>query len=358
MNKSMKKRKFPAVFALSGVMVMVILSLCGNMQVWAAEQSYSEFILPESDTRLYSESEIAGLSLQQLNYARNEIFARHGYVFKSKELQEYFGSKSWRGSLAEVDSFDNSQLSGIEEENADLLYKREHELAQEGYQLDAPGYDIGLAGTYIVYDRPTQDMDESAMFDEWEDNEAFLYYLHNFTNSPAQAVELETASGEMMRAEHYYAFDMNRDGIPEWLEYGYTDSSEWHWKLFTYENGMAKELGQDIIAKPGNAGNFLCIVEGANGNALIDCVTKALMGYNFVYTNCYFLSDGVLHKLSSMVQHDYTYNEDLKTMGMTTEGSYSLDDVSISEAEFNRIFEPWNGAAETVLRCGNNYFDW
>lgn len=359
MDEKMKKQVVRAAVLLSGVLAAMGLSgVFESSQVLAEEQSYSEFILPESDTRMYSESEIAELSLQQLNYARNEIFARHGYVFQSDELQAYFGSKSWRGSLAVVDNFDNTQLSEIEKANVDLLYAREHELSQEGYPLDSPGYDIELAGTYTVFDSPYQDMDEAGMFEEWGENEAFLYYLHNFTNSPSQAVELETSSGEMMRAGSYYAFDMNQDGIPEWLEYGFTGESEWHWKLFTYKNGTAIELGQDIPVKPGNSRNSLGLVESVYGTVLIDRVEKSLVGYDFVNTNYYILSDGVLHRLTSLVQHDYTYHEESNTRGMNTGCDYSLDDARISEVEFNRIYESWNGAPETVLEEGTNYFDW
>ena len=66
----------------------------------AVAKKDSEYIIPDSNSRYLTESDISGLSLQQLNYAKNEIYARRGRKFDSVELQEYFGSKSWyRGCL-------------------------------------------------------------------------------------------------------------------------------------------------------------------------------------------------------------------------------------------------------------------
>lgn len=46
-------------------------------------------------TRRLTEEDLAGMTKQDLRIVRNEIYARHGYIFKSQDLKEYFGSKSW-----------------------------------------------------------------------------------------------------------------------------------------------------------------------------------------------------------------------------------------------------------------------
>ena len=64
---------------------------------------FDDYVIPHSDTVLLTNSDIAGLSLQEINYAKNEIYARHGRRFKSQELQNYFNSKSWyNGTIAIV----------------------------------------------------------------------------------------------------------------------------------------------------------------------------------------------------------------------------------------------------------------
>ena len=46
-------------------------------------------------TRLLTESDLRGFSKQELRILRNEIFARHGYIFKSQDLRDYFSKKDW-----------------------------------------------------------------------------------------------------------------------------------------------------------------------------------------------------------------------------------------------------------------------
>jgi hypothetical protein len=86
--------------------------------------SSSDTILPESNKRVLSEDDIDTLPKSKLRLARNEIYGRHGYVFKSKDLQQYFSSKSWYHPNP---SFDGS-LNEVEKENVDLIKAREDSL--------------------------------------------------------------------------------------------------------------------------------------------------------------------------------------------------------------------------------------
>ena len=80
------------------------------------------YILPESNTRIYDISEIQALTEEELELARNEIFARHGRKFKREDLQEYFEGKSWYEGTIEPDDFDdNTMLSDIEKANLELI---------------------------------------------------------------------------------------------------------------------------------------------------------------------------------------------------------------------------------------------
>lgn len=53
------------------------------------------YIFPNSDTEYLTKSDLSGMSKSEINLAKNELYARHGRKFKSKELQEYFESKDW-----------------------------------------------------------------------------------------------------------------------------------------------------------------------------------------------------------------------------------------------------------------------
>ena len=57
---------------------------------------------------------------QELRLMRNEVFARHGYIFKTNEMREYFSSQDWYEP-----KFDdvNHLLTDLEKVNI-LLIKR------------------------------------------------------------------------------------------------------------------------------------------------------------------------------------------------------------------------------------------
>ena len=84
-------------------------------------ESSSSYLLPHSDAIKLHESELTSFNKDQLRLARNEIFARYGYVFQSNDLQTYFSQKSW---YYPDSSYDGS-LSAIEEYNVKLIEKME-----------------------------------------------------------------------------------------------------------------------------------------------------------------------------------------------------------------------------------------
>lgn len=96
-----------------------------------------DYILPQSASYLLTESDIEGLDIREINYAKNEIYARHGRLFQSAELQNYFNSKKWYHGTVSPEEFNNSMLSEIERKNADFLAQVEFGMDPKGYQLDA-----------------------------------------------------------------------------------------------------------------------------------------------------------------------------------------------------------------------------
>lgn len=94
------------------------------------------YILPESSSRLLTNADVAGLSLQQVNYAKNEIYARHGRLFDSRELQNYFNSQSWYSGTIAPANFSESLLSDVEKKNVTFLKDLEFSMSPNGYQLD------------------------------------------------------------------------------------------------------------------------------------------------------------------------------------------------------------------------------
>lgn len=74
--------------------------------VIGAAADNDNYILPECSTRYYSKAELETLDDKQLYLARNEIYARLGRKFKSDELAQYFGRKTWYRPQYEPSVFD------------------------------------------------------------------------------------------------------------------------------------------------------------------------------------------------------------------------------------------------------------
>lgn len=90
-----------------------------------------DYVFPDSDVRYLSVEDLKKLNAEQCRIARNEIYARHGRMFKDKKLQEYFDSCSWYYPTIEPEDFQESLLSEVEIKNRDLIVQYEKE---KGYQ--------------------------------------------------------------------------------------------------------------------------------------------------------------------------------------------------------------------------------
>lgn len=66
---------------------------------------------PEASTRLLKTADVENLTKEELEFMRNEIFARHGYCFAKKHLRQQFENEDWyvpntidiKGYLTEVE---------------------------------------------------------------------------------------------------------------------------------------------------------------------------------------------------------------------------------------------------------------
>lgn len=84
--------------------------------------SSNDYVLSDSNSRYYSESELNALTDYELYLARNEIYARNGRLFKNQDLQDYFNRKSWYSGRYSPDSFDSIvTLNSFEKKNAQTM---------------------------------------------------------------------------------------------------------------------------------------------------------------------------------------------------------------------------------------------
>lgn len=81
--------------------------------------SYS-IVIPDSNTRYLTEYELKSYTTHELAIARNEIYARHGYVFVTEEWKNYFANQQWYVPISQ-----DVTLNSIEEYNVNLIKNEE-----------------------------------------------------------------------------------------------------------------------------------------------------------------------------------------------------------------------------------------
>ena len=77
------------------------------------------------EDKLITEAMLRGLSLHELRLLRNEIYARHGRVFVTPWLQQYFESQAWYDSSQ---NFKDEDLSGPDKTNVETIVAYENKL--------------------------------------------------------------------------------------------------------------------------------------------------------------------------------------------------------------------------------------
>lgn len=76
-----------------------------------------------TSSRLLTEEDIKGFSKSDLSIMRNEIFARHGYIFQDPMLQEHFSQMPWY--TPQQDDISQITLSSVEQNNVLFIQRYE-----------------------------------------------------------------------------------------------------------------------------------------------------------------------------------------------------------------------------------------
>ncbi len=140
----------------------VLLVLAGGVMAGAAGKE-QEYIFPEVDKELLTEEDVKDLPVELLAYGRYEILAKHGELFESEELKEYFGNQKWYFGFLSDEKEVEGLLNDIEKENLAFLEKKEK--AEGGYELDQEDFDYEivkkwLEGTYVAGEETTRKTSE------------------------------------------------------------------------------------------------------------------------------------------------------------------------------------------------------
>lgn len=80
------------------------------------------------ENKAISEAMLRGLSLHELRLIRNEIYARHGRIFKAPWLQQYFDMQPW---YVADENFKDEALSGNDKLNVETIVAVEKRIHEE-----------------------------------------------------------------------------------------------------------------------------------------------------------------------------------------------------------------------------------
>ncbi len=73
--------------------------------------------------RIVTEAELQGKNKAELRVMRNEVYARHGRVFQSPDLHDFFMQKPW---YSQNPSYSDSLLSDVDKENIRIIQETEN----------------------------------------------------------------------------------------------------------------------------------------------------------------------------------------------------------------------------------------
>lgn len=85
----------------------------------------SDYLLPNSDSSYISSSDLTRLSKEEVQLARNEIYARRGRKFDTDWIRDYFESKSWYNPEYDANNFSESVFNKYEKENIKTIVEYE-----------------------------------------------------------------------------------------------------------------------------------------------------------------------------------------------------------------------------------------
>lgn len=77
------------------------------------------------ENKLIADRMLRGLSLHELRLMRNEIYARHGRIFKTVWIQQYFGFQPWYDPK---EDFKDEDISGNDKTNIETIVRYENKL--------------------------------------------------------------------------------------------------------------------------------------------------------------------------------------------------------------------------------------
>jgi len=222
-------------------------------------------LIPNSDKQQIDSTVLIGKSQEFLRYARNEIFARHGYVFSDLCLDNYFKHQDWYKAIDK-----NVSVSEIEKTNIELIKKYEENFEYTDSKII---WKVNLNGFPVYY--LGQDWDKLNF--HWQTKKNYKFWTGFFhclsrenlwtldcESIPPEAIKklsevsFEIADEEELHLEQIKVIDFNKDcqnKIEKEIQvniYGPSDDPE------IYVLGLRNDKFQILFHEYGSLNGYRC----------------------------------------------------------------------------------------------------
>lgn len=300
----------------------------------SAQESY-DYIIPNITQRELTYEDLKDLPAEELALARNEIYARHGYVFESEEYNQYFSSKSWYNPNSD---FNSSELSEIELHNVAFIKEYENQLVDT--RSEEKYISPEMAKTYLGI--VTSITDRYGLSYN-EDSEGLIY---------ADNIDFD---GDGLLELYLLYKDNNFYGVKEEI-WGFNGSESYLIGENEYEAGGSRTFGKLGLKQSGNK-TYICYEEM---DIIQEYVNEKNINIEYKSFNVQEVKGGKL-QLNAYVYSELRYDEDDIKLGNGeyTKGTDYDDRKPISEVEYKEIYDKFSlEDSESLFTSGGAMFDY
>lgn len=270
---------FAEYCAMSGEVDMLAASI--GIDAMDVHYDADQYVIPISSILPVTEETLVNMSENELWIARNEIYARHGRIFKNEYLQNYFESCSWYQAIEGKSEVADEELSQTERANLDRIIEMEQIDAEEHpYPVE---YQTGTKGSEDLTGQGTQNTFGYTVTGE-DENAQYLLTIDGIKYDLGEYITMASPVRDV-----FYVTDISESfGVPEFedgLEIAVLDegpSSDPVTHFFKYD-GELKYLGEVSGFPFREQSNGICGFNhqsGVTGTVRMDLIeTTYLDGY-------------------------------------------------------------------------------
>jgi len=184
---------------------------------------YKDYIIPDSNSRLLTKQDISEvLYMYLITFGKNEIYARHGYVFQDDIIQSYFEDMPW---YQKNPDYDESMLNDIEKQNVQLIQEyidtagKNYYPIESGSKIDLNG-DGELDEIYLEYTPPQYNNGVWTFYNdfrliindasiEWyaENPDGTMYICNIDASDPYKAIAVTDTGPSDDYCAHFFYYD-------------------------------------------------------------------------------------------------------------------------------------------------------